>query len=129
MQLKLTIAIFCDFLILAQTQRKNLLRLLSRARFNTDTNNFIQLKGLFKCLNGFKSRINQYISDCRTVTSTCKFPINVYHCAMKNQCLKEPYFELNIMMKVKDSRQLEFYENHFLKKGYDTINFPEYLNA
>ena len=30
-------------------------------------------------------------------------------------------------MKLKDSRQLEFYENHFHKKGYDTINCSEYL--
>ena len=32
-----------------QKQPKNLLRLSSKARFNTGTNNFIQLKGLFKC--------------------------------------------------------------------------------
>ena len=76
---------------------------------------------------GFKSRINQHISDCRTGTSTCKFTMHVHHCAIKNKCLKEPYFQLNIMMKLKDSRQLEFYENHFHKKGYDTINCPEYL--
>ena len=36
-------------------------------------------------------------------------------------------FQLNIMMKLKDSQQLEFYENHFHKKGYDNINCPEYL--
>ena len=54
---------------------------------------------------GFKSRINRHISDCRTVTPTCKFPIHVYHCAMKNKSLKEPYFQLNIMLKLKDSRQ------------------------
>ena len=36
-------------IILAQKQPKNLLRLLSKARFNTDTNSFLQLKGLFKC--------------------------------------------------------------------------------
>ena len=57
----------------------------------------------------------------------CKFPIHVYHCAMKNKCLKEPHFQLNIMMKLKDSRQLEFYENHFHKRGHDTINCPEHL--
>ena len=50
---------------------------------------------------GFKSRINQHISVCRTGTSAGKFPIHVYHCAMKNKCLKEPYFQLNIMMKLK----------------------------
>ena len=36
-------------IVLAQKQPKNLLRLLSKARFNTDTNNFIQLKRLSKC--------------------------------------------------------------------------------
>ena len=76
---------------------------------------------------GFKSRINQHITDCRTGTSTCKYPIHVYHCAMKDKCLKEPFFELIILMKPKDSRQLELYENHFQKKGYDTISCPEYL--
>ena len=34
---------------------------------------------------GFKSRINQHFSDCRTGTCTSKFPIHVYHCAMKNK--------------------------------------------
>ena len=63
---------------------------------------------------GFKSRLNQHISDCGTGTSTCKFPTHVYHCAMKYKCLKEPYFQLNIMMKLKDSQQLEFYENHLI---------------
>ena len=46
---------------------------------------------------------------------------------MKNKYLKEPCFQLNIMMKLKDSRQSEFYQNHFHKKVYDTINCPEYL--
>ena len=32
----------------------------------------------------FKSRINQHISVCRTGTSTCKFPIHLYQCTMKN---------------------------------------------
>ena len=31
------------------------------------------------------------------------------------------------MMKLRNSRQSEFYENHFHKKGYDTIHCPEYL--
>ena len=46
---------------------------------------------------------------------------------MKNKCLKEPYFQLNIIMKLQDSRQLEFYENHFYKKDYNTMNCPDYL--
>ena len=76
---------------------------------------------------GFKSRINQHISDCRTGISTCKFPMHAYHCTMRNKCLKKPYFQLNIMMKLKDSRELEFSENYFHKRGYDTINCPEHL--
>ena len=46
---------------------------------------------------------------------------------MKNKCLEEPYFQLNIMIKLEDSGQLEFYENHFHKKDHDNINCPEYL--
>ena len=46
---------------------------------------------------GFQSRINQHNSDCRTGTFTWKFPIHIYH------CLKEPYFQLKIMMKLKDN--------------------------
>ena len=57
---------------------------------------------------GFKSRIDQRNSDCRTGISTCKFLIHVYHFAMKSKCLKEPYFQLNIIMKLKGSRRLEF---------------------
>ena len=163
--------------------------MLSKAQFNTDTNNFIQPKGLFKCTNkrckicslyvnegnsfvmpndmkwelcshvicwdinviyylkcnmcdhketyigktvrdnvvGFKSRISQHISDCRTGVSTCKFPIHVYHCDIKNKCLKELCFQLNIMLKLKDSRLIKLHESHFPKKGYDTINCLEYL--
>ena len=115
--------------------------MLSKAIFNTDTNSFIQPKGLFKCTDkrgkiclfyinegnrfvmpsnmrwklrsqvfcrginviyykicnmynhkekyigktvgniivGFKFRINQNISDCRTGISTCKLSIQLYH--------------------------------------------------
>ena len=151
-------------IILAQKQPKNCF--LSNARFNTDTNNFMQPNGLFKgtdkrykifslyvnegnsfvmCNNnmtwelrshvtcrdinviyyskcnmchhketyigktagdnvvGFKSRISQHISDCRTVISTREILTHMYHCAMKNKCLKEPYFQLKIMMKLRQS--------------------------
>ena len=54
---------------------------------------------------GLKSRINQHTSFCWTGTSTGKFPIHVYHWAMKNKCLKESYFQLNIMVKLKTSRE------------------------
>ena len=47
---------------------------------------------------GFKVRINQHISDCKTGDSTCKFPRHVYDCGIKNNCLEEPFFSLNIML-------------------------------
>ena len=42
---------------------------------------------------GFKSRIIQLISDCRTGLSICKFLICICH---ENKCLNEQYFQLNI---------------------------------
>ena len=130
--------------------------MLSKARFNTDINNFIQLKRLFKCTDkgfkicllyvnegnsfvmsnnmrwelrshvtcrdinviyylkcnmcdhketyigktvgdnvvGFKSRINQHISDCRTGTSTCKFPISRISLCHAKEMFKRTIFSI-----------------------------------
>ena len=38
---------------------------------------------------GFKIRINRHIRTGRTGIYTCKFPIDLYRCAMKNKRLKE----------------------------------------
>ena len=46
----------------------------------------------------FKVRINQHISDCKTRVSTHKFPRHVYDWGIKNNCIQEPYFSLNIML-------------------------------
>ena len=78
---------------------------------------------------GFKGTINKHIIDCRTGVSTCKFLIGIYICAMINKCFKKTYFQLGIIMTVKESRQLEFYENHYYKNDYDTFNSPEYLKS
>ena len=74
---------------------------------------------------GFKSRMNQHISDNRKGVSTCRFPIHVYKCGLKNKCLNETFFKINVMMKLKSGNQLETYENYFHKKGYDTVICPE----
>ena len=79
-------------IVLAQKQPKKLLHLLSKARFNTNTNNLIQPKLLFTCTDkpckywkngwnnvvGFESRIDQENTDYRRGICTCKFPIQVY---------------------------------------------------
>ena len=71
---------------------------------------------------GFQSRINQHISDCRTGTSTCKFAIHVYHCAMKNKCVKEPYFQLNIMMILLTVKE-------YLKKHLNLLSWVYLVNT
>ena len=65
---------------------------------------------------GYRSRMNQNTSNSKTGDSTCKFPIHVYKYGLKNKCLNEPLFEINVMMKLKSSNQLETYENYFHKK-------------
>ena len=65
---------------------------------------------------GFKSRKNQHISDSRTGVLICIFLIHHY------KCLNEPFFEINVIMKLKSSNQLETYHNYFHKKGYDILN-------
>ena len=65
---------------------------------------------------GFKSRMNQHISESRTRVSTYKFPIYVYKCDFKSKCLNKPFFEINVMMKLNSNNQLETYENYFHKK-------------
>ena len=42
--------------------------------------------------NGFKVTINQHIFDCKIAVWTCKFPRDVSHCHVKNNCLQEPRF-------------------------------------
>lgn len=73
-------------------------------------------------VHGFKQRMNLHISESKRGKSTCHFPKHVYECGIKNNCFKEPYFEINIMMSLKDPGRLEVFEKHFQEKGYDTLN-------
>ena len=76
---------------------------------------------------GFKSRMNQHMSDSRTKVSAYKFPIHVCKCSLKNKCLNKSFCEINIMMKLKSSNQLESYESFFQKKGYLPCAFKEII--
>ena len=172
--------------ILSQRQPKNMLRILSTAKFRNEDHPTSYENGLYKCLDkrckicslyinqcksfemsngktweirsnitcrdnnivyylkcnmcnkqttyigktigdithGFKPRMNQHISDCRHDKSTCKFPRHVYDCGIKNNCLKEPFFEINVMLKLNNSHRVEMFEKMFHLKGYDTLNCP-----
>ena len=61
----------------------------------------------------FKVRINQHTSECKTGDSTCKFPCHVYDCGIKNNCLEELFFSLNIMLRLNKNDRLETIEKHF----------------
>ena len=54
-----------------------------------------------------KVRINQDISDCKTGVLTCTFPRHVCDCGIKNNCLDELFFSLNIMLWLNKSGGLE----------------------
>ena len=55
--------VFKNSNILASKDPKNLLRFLSKAKFNTDTNNFIQPKGLFKCTDKHCKICSLYVNQ------------------------------------------------------------------
>ena len=73
-------------------------------------------------------RINQHIFYCKTGVLTCKFPRHVYECVIKNNCLEEPFFSLNTMLRSNESDTLETIEKHFHLKGCDTMNNPVETN-
>ena len=81
---------------------------------------------------GFKSGkmkgTNQHIFYCKTGVLTCKFPRHVYDCGIKNNCLEESFFSLNIMLRLNKSDRLETIEKHFHLKGYDTMINPVETN-
>ena len=79
-------------------------------------------------VTGFKGRINKHISESKTGVTTCKFSRHVYSCGKNNNCLKEPFFTLNIILRLNNSGKLEFMEKHFHLKGYDTMNNPSRIN-
>ena len=70
---------------------------------------------------GFKVRINQHISDCKTGVSTCKILRHVRDCGIKNNYLEESLFCLNIMLRLNKSDRVETIEKHFHLRGYDTM--------
>ena len=45
-------------------------------------------------------------------------------CGINNNCLEEPFFSLNIMLRLNKSGRLETIEKHFPLKGYDALNNP-----
>ena len=53
----------------------------------------------------------------KTGISTCKFPHHVYDCGIKNDCLEEPFFSLNIILQLNKSDKLETIEKHFHLKA------------
>ena len=70
----------------------------------------------------FTVRTNQHISDCKAGVSVCKFLRHVQNYGIKNNCLKELFFSLNIMLQVSKSDRRETIEKHFHLKVFDAMN-------
>ena len=62
----------------------------------------------------FQFGINPHISDCKTGDSTCKFPRHVFDCNIKNNCIEEPFFSLNTMLRLNKNDRLETRLDHTL---------------
>ena len=76
-------------------------------------------------IHGFKTRMNNHITESRSGVSTCKFPIHVFNCIKRNnRQLEEPFFYIYVMLSLKSNSCLESLETLFQKRGYDTLNSP-----
>ena len=74
-------------------------------------------------IHGFKTRMNNHITESRSGVSTCKFPIHVFNCSKRNnRQLEEPF--CYVMLSLKSNSCLESLETLFQKRGYDTLNSP-----
>ena len=71
---------------------------------------------------GFKVRMNQHICGCRNGNSLCKFPQHVFKCGTEKGNLIEPYFKINIMIKLNSPDMLISYEDYYHKNKYDILN-------
>ena len=68
---------------------------------------------------GFKSQINHHILDCTDDDPRCKFLRHEFSSCLKNGDLNGPFFDIKIMMSLKDPQKPEYYEQG---RGYDTLN-------
>ena len=76
------------------------------------------LEKLLAMLLVLKAQLISILVIVEQVLQLVNLPYTYINFAMKDKCLKEPYFQLYIMIKLKDSQQLVFCENHFHKRGY-----------
>jgi len=72
--------------------------------------------------NDLRLRTNNHISSCRSGHGPNKFDRHVFRCNgfTTNDC--EPFFQLFVLIKLKDEKLLLTYESHFHRLGFDTIN-------
>ena len=62
-------------------------------------------------IHGFKTRMNNHITESRSGVSTCKFLIHVINCIKRNnRQLEEPFFYMYVMLSLKSNPRLELLE-------------------
>ena len=75
-----------------------------------------------KTWTNFRTRLNNHISDCRIGRTSDIFDRHVHECGIKNNCLKEPFFQVFAFMKLTSSSKLLTYESYLHSQKFDTMN-------
>ena len=69
-----------------------------------------------------RSRMNNHISGCRNSRTSDIFDIHVYHCGLKNNKLRAPFFKVFAFMSLTSSDKLIVHKKSLQRRGYDTLN-------
>ena len=69
-----------------------------------------------------RTRMNNHISGCRNSRTSDIFDIHVYHCGLKNNKLRAPFFKVFAFMSLTSSDKLIVHEKSLQRRGYDTLN-------
>ena len=78
-------------------------------------------------INGFKTRMNNHITESRSGVSTFKFPIHVFNCIKRNnRQLQEPFFYIYVKLFLKSNSRLESLETLLHKKVFFLFSISKF---
>ena len=76
-------------------------------------------------IHGFKTRLNNHITQGGSGVSTCKFPIHINCSQVNNSQLEKLFFlYIYVMLSLKSNSCLKSLETLFQKRGHDILNNP-----
>ena len=78
---------------------------------------------------GFKSLMNQHITECRDGISSCTFPGHIFHCGTKTVILQNNFLKLLLWYYAFwNPQKLEFCVKYLQQKGYDTLKIKAHFS-